>query len=381
MSELNGTFYHNDWWPTKNSTYYTCQFSNLKITQKNITKIRGTHKSFKTNDNVYGVRFDDCQMNFIPTGLTKIFKNMKILLIFNSNIKKLKKEDFAEYSQLTQLWFSTIEIDYLPGNLLELMPNLEIISFQSCKIRYIDSNFFDNHPNLKVAKFNSNINIECWYDTVSGNEGGVTYDELKKVVEKKCQPPLDYETYFKISRKLSYELKNFLMLEDTKDAIVKINENEIKVHKILIQLRSPKMHEMIKNNEELRFDDFKLETFNDFINFLYHDELNDKSDMFELLKIAEKLENLDVKIFAMKNLDKMKMTQDNALKMLECGKELGNRLLQDNAFKKIKKMLPEKKLKDEWVDDVEKLKNILDAKQKMDEEIQKAKEKFDQLFL
>jgi hypothetical protein len=383
MAEINGTFYHNDWWPCKNSTHYTCQVQNQTVSEKNIVKVTGDHKPNRSNDDVIGVRFDDCELEFVPTGLTKIFKNMKILLIFNSKIKKLNKEDFAEYSQITQLWWSTSEIEYLPGNLLDLMPHLDIISFQSCKIKYIDSNFFDNHPNMKVAKFNSNTNIESWYDTVSGNTGAgkVSFEELKKIIREKCKPPKNYETYHKLPANFFSNLKFFLANEDTKDAIIYIDDDEIKLHKIVLQIRSKKLNEMIMNDEELRFDEFKVETFKQLIKYFYNDQLSEDWDMFELMKIAEKLELDEVKKFAMSYLDKVKVNEDNALKMIELGKEIGSKKLQDNAFTEIKKMLKEKELKDEWADDVEKLKSIFEAKQKMEEEIMLAKAKFDEMFL
>lgn len=384
--EVNGTFYFNDWWPCKGtSTFYTCQITKEEIPQRQITKINGTHKPNNNMESVIGVRFDDCKMTSIPTGFSKLFKNMKILLIFNSEITKVTKEDFADFPAITQLWIANCNIEYLPGNLLELMPKLEVFSVQTCKVKYIDPEIFDNHPHLKVIKLNGNANIDTFYidDSMPSTTLSLSFDELKEeLTSTKLKPPCDYETYDRLPKKLSGAIKSMLGNDDFKDVTITVDGAVFKAHGFVLVARSPAFAFMLKNGKEIALEGIKKEIFSEILKYFYTDEFPCvKVDMVDLIKAAEVLKLEELKRFGLQFLDVLNVTQDNALDMMSFGIEIGSKKLQDNAFDEIKKLLPEKKLKEEWVDNVAKVKEILDAKAQLDEEIKKAHEKFDQLFI
>lgn len=301
---------------------------------------------------------------------------MKIFLIFNSNIKKLTKEDFAEYSQITQLWFSTCDIEYLPGNLLDLLPNLEIISIQSCKIKYIDANIFDNHPNLKVAKFNSNINIDCWYDSVSGNDGPgkVSFEEMKKKLKHALLQPM-------LPMSLAADLKAYLNDPDTKDYFIHFDgAPSIKVHSFILKSRSSKLKEML-DESEFRFDEYSKEDFEKVIECCYTEEIAGDYDVLKLLQIANDLEIPIVKKFAIENIDKVKLNKDNAFEVMKLSLEIGDKKLQRESFMEVKKSMPEVNFKYKWAGDVKKLEAIVKAKEIMEQKIEMAKKQAKEEFI
>jgi hypothetical protein len=70
------------------------------------------------------------------------------------------------------------------------------------------------------------------------------------------------------------------------------------------------------------------------------------------------------------------ITDENALEILIAAKMFGKKELQKAAFEKIKALMPDKKFDDAWMNDLKKMKTILDAKK----EFENAKEKFDKTF-
>lgn len=383
MAALKGNFYFNDWWPCKgSSTFYTCQFEKEEIKQREITKITGVHKANNGMKDVVGVRFDDCKMTFIPTGLGKLFENLKILLIFNSDITKVTKEDFAELSMITQLWIANCNIEYLPGNLLDLMPKLEVFSIQYCKVKYIDAEIFDSSPNLKAVKLNGNSNIDEFY--VDGSaDGGISFEELKAQLKSyKITPPRNYDTYHCLPKKLAGNIKSMLANDGAKDVTITIDGEKFTAHGFVLAARCSVLALMIKNGKGISLDGIKKEVFSEILKYFYTDELPSRdTNMVDLVKAAEVLQLNHLKAYGLQHISELNVTQDNAVDMIGLAIEIGSKELQDNAFKEVKKMFPEKKLKDEWAGDVEKVKKILEAKTKMEEEVKNAHEKFDQLFI
>lgn len=208
MVEIVGTFQYNKWWPG-NSTYLTFLVGNQEIPVRHVEfepyLLKSNHLA-TTNKQTLAIRFDNCIMDFIPTGVTKVFNNLQLMMISHAQITKLTKEDFAEYSNLTQLWIQHCNIEYLPGNLLDHLPNLEILAIQSCRLKYIDPEIFENHPNMKVVKFNNNLNIDEYYDSISGDIDGISFDEMKETLAYGLTtPPSDFDTIYHLPKLLSGE--------------------------------------------------------------------------------------------------------------------------------------------------------------------------------
>jgi Leucine-rich repeat (LRR) protein len=104
--------------------------------------------------------------------------------------------------QLIELYIYGGDIEYLPGNLFEQTPNLEIVSFSSCKIKFIDSNILDCLHKLKHVSFSNNINIDAIYRTDYHGDSPkykATLEELKQELKSpELKPPIGYVTCYSI---------------------------------------------------------------------------------------------------------------------------------------------------------------------------------------
>jgi hypothetical protein len=375
--------YYNDWWPGKN-TLYTVQIQNKTITSRDIT-LKGDHKPDQSDLTVKGVRFDDCDMTLIPDGIMTRYPNMQIFLVFNAKITRLTKDDLKQFTGIRELWFSSCDIEYLPGDLFEHLPDLEIVSFQTCKVKYIDAELLDCLPNLKVAKFNSNASIDCYHDSVSSISGnaGITLDELKeKLRGAKLRAPEGYETYDRLPKGITADLKTFLARDDFKDFTVTVDDEDFRVHRFMLVARSRVFAEMIKESPEaqqLTLVDVDRDIFEVLLRFIYDDVMPDVTTKgFEIFKGANRLGLDRVAAYAIRNMS-LSVNEDNALDMLICGRRYGNCELKDNAMVEIRKMFPGKEVKDELANDTEKLSKVMVAKKKMDEAIKKAQEEFEKM--
>lgn len=396
-----GSYYENDWWPGSNIKY-TCQISKSFPNIPNVIKeVRGKHLGKNTNKDVLGLRFDACEMTFVPRGFNSLFPNLQILLIFNSNIRKLKKSDFEGCGQLKELWLNSLHLQYLPGNLFHHMPNLEIVSVQSCEVKYIDSDILDNLPNLKVAKFNLNLTIDAFYDSVSSQKNeGLTLEQLKLKI-KKISPPSSFDVseykettaedqgecseplHDRLPNSVLADINNFISIDKFKDLTISVDDEEFKVHKFVLAARSTVLADLIYKNQQptLELTNVSKEIFQDILTYIYNDTLPDvNNNAFNLFSAACQF---DLNVLKKHAISKMTtgVTAENAVEMLIYGKLYGNESLKKNAFDEIKKMFPERELSDELTEDTDKLKKIIQAKKVMDEKIKQAREEFEQMGL
>jgi hypothetical protein len=322
-------------------------------------------------------------------------------LVFNANIQKLKKDDFLGCGQLKELWLNNLNIEYLPGNLFYHMPNLEIVSVQSCEVKYINSDILDNLKNLKVAKFNYNARINEFYDSVSNNNNeGITLEELKQKI-KQIGPPSGYDLseYFEptvmfpdeiiqpindyLPETVMDDIRKFTDNEKYKDLTVSVDGDDFKVHKFVLAARSSVLAELIYKNQQstLELTDMRKEIFHDILTYIYYDELPEiNNNAFDLFSAACRF---DIDVLKKHAISKMTtgVTAENALEMLIYGKLYDNESLKKNAFDEVKKMFPGKELSEELTEDTDKLKKIINAKKLMDEKIRQAQEEFEKMGL
>ncbi|KAL7023592.1 hypothetical protein ACKWTF_012697 [Chironomus riparius] len=131
--------------------------------------ISGLHHAGFNNDDV-GVfhNFGRATMHYFPSGLDKMFKNLRAIQIMNSGLKKVHVSDLKPFHNLVDLCLFSNELEVLEENLFEFNPNLEYINLNANKITYIDPNVFDKLTKLRILSLAINPCIDMYSNSPTG---------------------------------------------------------------------------------------------------------------------------------------------------------------------------------------------------------------------
>jgi len=417
---------------TKISLPHGEQFDSIEIKNQIIPanrepKLIESFQNVKINNNVLAVKFSNCIVTKVSQGLTKIFPNLKILIINNSKLKKISKSDLAEYKNLEKFICEENDIEFLPGDLFEGFENLEFISFSMNKLKDIAPNILDGLTSLKHVNFKNNPKFNKYYSIYPVYNPNATLDDVKNQIFEKYYSNIEnvknmmqkYEQeiqnlkkpdenstqqeksselssvtdsdYSKLIHRLQTgifgDLEAYILNESTKDFLIQIDDRVFPVHKFLLAARSPTLAEILKNNpevENLNLVDISVEIFEIILKFLYTDELpdDDGTKFMHLFVAAGKLKIEELKNYAGNKVIEQ-IDDENALEILNLSNRYKIFELREKAFEEIKKKYSNIEMNDEWAKDPEKLARIIqnykmkeEAKRKYEEEIRTLDEQF-----
>jgi hypothetical protein len=169
--------------------------------------------------------------------------------------------------------------------------------------------------------------------------------------------------------------KNACLSEQLKlssDFAINVGDCIFKVNKAMFMARSPVIADLLKNNpatQELTLKDVKESTFKMIHDFIYSDQLPDTADRLEVFTAAAKLRMDDLKeqaaAYLLVNLD-----EHNCFEVLVMSNIFEHEQLREKAFEIIRtKIFPDRKLSDELMKQPEKLRSIIMAKRRLEEEL------------
>lgn len=374
------------------------------IPESDDVKLDGKHVDKLKDKDVTTVWFNNCTITKIPKGLTKLFPKLENLVIQNSKITEISKDDLSEYKNLKKLDLSTQEIEFLPADLFEDFENLEHVDFSKNKLKLIEPKIFDGLNKLKFVNLEFNPHYFMMFSTASENPLNTNLQEFKKKLAIKYPASLimtnkeiemkelgenplgEDEQQDKISQSvLIANLKTFFVHDKIfRDFTITIDNRFFQVHKSIIAARSPTLADILINNpeaENLNLVDIPVDIFEKILNFIYTAELprNEGTNFVHLFAAAGKLKIEDLKNFAASKI-KAEINTENALDILKLSNKYEHYGLTQNVFDVLKKRYPEVKFKDEWTNDIEKLREIINFIKKKEELILKLGTEFENLM-
>ncbi|XP_070501706.1 uncharacterized protein [Chironomus tepperi] len=147
-------YYNNIKWGNVGTIYF-CSVANSQIITSPDTAyvdlITGDHLPGFNHDNVSAIEASNKgQIHYFPSGLHKIFRNLKGIQIYNCSQKEIHKSDLKYFSKLMDLRLQYGQLEVLEANLFEFNPLLNAIFLSYNKITQIDPNIFDNLINLEA---------------------------------------------------------------------------------------------------------------------------------------------------------------------------------------------------------------------------------------
>lgn len=100
--------------------------------------------------------FDNCTLYTMPLRIFENFPNIKTIYTWNTHLKALTKEIFAQAEQLTLLDLSKNQIESLTANTFSLALNLKHLELSQNVIQSIDVDTFSGLQRLQVLHLNHN---------------------------------------------------------------------------------------------------------------------------------------------------------------------------------------------------------------------------------
>jgi hypothetical protein len=115
----------------------------------------------------------------MPTGLEKVFTNIKLLDITYGRIREIHQEDLKPFPKLVYCGFKDSDIEILEDGLFDFNPEIELISFWNNKILYVGMHVFDGLTKLSLLYFDEN---QC----IKMRAGKTSVHDMIKQVKQKC---------------------------------------------------------------------------------------------------------------------------------------------------------------------------------------------------
>lgn len=359
-------------------------------------------EKFRRSD-IDAVRIDTIpNLRQFPLNFPQYFEYVNRIHISNCGIEKISRADLAELENLKEIHLKHLEIREIPSNLFFGLRKVEVVNLSNNEINFIGKNAFKDLPKLSYVDLRGNPSIDdLFVDTKCAKNFSVhaSYNRIRSL--KELQVFIDenfhseVENFFQVQtlgnedenlqdeaaavvpsappfdgiffpENVYRDMNKLIKFKDFKDFTIKIKEKEFKAHKLMLAARSPTLAEIFKENpklDEIIFEDIEVEVFEILIIYIYDDILPDKYDdkSLKVFAAAGKL-----KLHYLKNhVGKIlydNLNPENSFEILKFASKYNCGELRRKSFIEFKKLFPDKKIKDDLINHLDKLKKLLDAK-------------------
>lgn len=366
----NGSAYKN---------FYTCEVICANITESNveIKSFVGQHTYYNSNkyyegmnanDKVELIQFRNTTVECIPRNISIFFPQLSRLFILNCGLKEISKNDLVGLESLTTLCIASNPITTLPNDLLVNMPCLKVLTFRDNHLEFVDSQMLNPIMKNKLfhVDFRGNPTINEYY-SIDFPDGSISLAQLSSAIDFNCKKPrrnlqlnVNYNFFLQGHKELwtTGKLSDFTIVTDSK---------EFKVHRTVLAARSSVFAAMFETymkeqrDSKIVINDFSSQDVESFLKFFYFGCIENSINVVEVFKLAEKYDVKELRDMCEAILIDT-IEENNAVEILELGRLYDKNNLKNLAFRKIREALPEKFFRDEWIDQPDRLKRIMDTK-------------------
>ncbi|KAG5683590.1 hypothetical protein PVAND_012863 [Polypedilum vanderplanki] len=151
------------------------------------TKITGvkSYTNLDDFDSFYIYQSPSC--HFFPKDITTYFDNLKILVVANTGLKSITKDDLKPFENIRGLYIDHSKLTSIDGDLFRYTKNLEDLSLQDNNIKFVEADIFKPLRKLNYLSFDFN---DC-INKRAGNRNDV--EELFIEIEEKCNIRHEYK--------------------------------------------------------------------------------------------------------------------------------------------------------------------------------------------
>lgn len=186
------------------------------------------------------------------------------------------------------------------------------------------------------------------------------------IIDSECERPIEDQQPCYLSSHIQHfqALQKILASGALSDFVIKVEEKEFPVHKVLLGAQSYVFQAIFENDMkerrsgEMRIEEFAERTVEEFIHYFYTGEVRDDNNAMDLFAIAAKYDVETLKTMCEKFL-LQKIDRSNAFDILNLGHLYSSEKLKGASFRVIKKIFP--KLSNLAINDRENLKKLIDT--------------------
>ncbi|KAG5669128.1 hypothetical protein PVAND_017024 [Polypedilum vanderplanki] len=353
--------------------------------QKIVSKSMTIQFEKKTNDcyDPSHILIKNCDFMEFPQNINNFYEDQLTLEILDCKFYSFKAKYLSNLEYLCKLYIVNCGLKSLESDVFKSLSTVEEISLNSNELEEIGPEIFDGLQNLQFVDLRNNKNIDMVFDAT--DETTNTLDEIKDEIKLKCKPKGDKNQAI---AKVQPILQNLIPLEifnnlsnifadpDFKDFTIKVGESSFKIHKILFAARSSTLAEIFKNNpeaQELNLRDISESIFKAVHDFIYKNQLPEDANYIEIFAAAARLKIDDLMKISAENLQE-NVDEKNAFEILLLSNKFDHDQMRQKSFEFIQnKIFPHRKLDAELAKQPEKLKKLIDAKNKLDQEFAELK--------
>ena len=122
----------------------------------NLSLIEKKHLENFTNNDVKVFKFNKQIVDQIPSGIGKLFPNLKHAVFYANKLKKIRRSEMEELPNLIVLSFHSNFISYVAEDTFVDFKLLQSISISFNKLQNLPDRVFHNQPNLQRVYLNQN---------------------------------------------------------------------------------------------------------------------------------------------------------------------------------------------------------------------------------
>jgi hypothetical protein len=343
-----------------------------------VKSISSNNQCDKTNSDIQGVVFRTT-VNFLPRGLNAFFPKLTTLSIHRCGLKSVCREDFSEFKNLQSLRLCCNDLTAVPDDLIEDLTKLKSVSFYGNQIEFMSSKLFTPMMNKELHKIDlqKNRKIDAIF-SVGHPKTVSSFTDLMKIIDSQCLPPEHSKSQKKHvgckltslqRQKLSEGLEQLLFSGKFSDFLIIVNKQKFHVHRNILAIQSGTFAELFEkdpNSSGMNIKDISPAAVKEFLRFLYTGRLRNFADKsLEIFELASKLKVPSLREMMEKLiLEQLNMT--NAFKIFQLAHTFQSDELKRAAFKTIQIMFPDRKLPEALIEDLEKVRKIVETKEKLD---------------
>jgi len=146
-----------------------------------ISRVNGTHEGLNEINDVLGFSARDKTIQFFPTGLDKVFKNLKLIRIEYCKLKEIHQSNLKGFSNLVYFFSHSNEIEIIEEGLFDYNLNLQLVGFYESGIIHIDPNVFDHLTKLRYFWLTY---VPCINQDI--NNARAQVQKIIKIVKSEC---------------------------------------------------------------------------------------------------------------------------------------------------------------------------------------------------